>query len=68
MDYIKEYRKLAKQGFNKFVKVIYKRTEDNIHTYHGKIIKLKRDSFILLLNNELSVDIGLRNIKEFNIL
>lgn len=68
MDYIKEYRKLAKQGFNKYVKIVYERTKDNKHTYHGKIVKLRRDSFILLLNDEKPVDIGLRNIKEFEIL
>lgn len=59
---ILKYRNLFKDSINSKIRVNYKRTNNNIHTLNGKVIKCRKSSIILLINDEEYVNIGFRNI------
>lgn len=44
-----------------FEEITFKR-EDFIHSVTGKIVKVRKTSIRLLVNNEKNIDIGFRNI------
>lgn len=48
---ITEYRLTTKVMLNKRVKVKYKRTKDNIHELNGIVVKLRKSSLKLLIND-----------------
>ena len=47
---------------NKFICVKYKRKQDLQHTFVGEVIKVRKASFILRLNDTMKISIGFRNI------
>ena len=47
---------------NKHISVKYKRKKDMTHQLSGKVIKVRKASFILLINDELKISIGIRNL------
>lgn len=57
---------LTKADINKIVKVHYKRRKNIEHELTGIVSKVRKQSFILLINNEKPLSIGFRNIKELN--
>lgn len=77
---IKRYSRLYKKGFNRFVRIEYRRSKVPVrykngekkyiiskpffHTYHGKIIEIKKASLKILVNDEQLITIGFRTIKE----
>ena len=55
---------LTKADINKTVKIKYRRDKNIYHTFTGIVFKVRKQSFTLLVNDEMKVSIGFRNIKE----
>ena len=57
------YRNVYRNAENRRIDVIYKRKRDLTHNLVGRVLKTRKSSLILIVNDELKVNIGYRNIK-----
>ena len=55
-------RELVTTYKNKLICVMYIRKQDLIHTHVGEVIKVRKASFILKINDTRKISIGFRNI------
>lgn len=61
---VNRYRRVFKNSLGKKVYICYKRKKDMPFHVNGQIIKVRKSSIRLLIDDELSISIGFRNIKE----
>ena len=51
-------------GLNKKIKVSYRRKKDMKHTLCGVLLKIRKSSIKMIINNELIISIGFRKLTE----
>lgn len=61
---INKLKKPIMEALNKTIRIRYKRKKDMEHELVGKVIKYRKASFIIRVNDELNIPIGYRNIVE----
>lgn len=68
---VKKYRHETKGYLNKWVEVRYGRANDINHCLTGQVIKIRKNSLVLLQEDkdkDLTINIGFRNIKEIKLI
>lgn len=63
--HIEEVREQVCSMLNKVIEVNYRRTDHNIHTFVGKVVKINKNSLKLEQDDEpkpLKINIGFRNV------
>ena len=57
-----------RESIYSFICVSYTRKKNIMHTLHGKLIKVRKSSLLLRLNDEYNISIGYRTINKIEIL